>query len=277
MMDTSKYITKVYTESDKKFKNPLETIAEIDYSMGYMDFFFTRNDNIYSHVKKEWYIKTNIDNAIKNGEKNLSMFKKRLEKNLEDGLYLDDKCMKEINAFFDFMEEKLNKLKEYNLTDILCADLSDYTFMYNLESEMPIGENEIKQKSYLNKLIDGAFSEKLEAEEVSIAKKKIANLNDVLLKQEKVLYIEKNKDIYLPIHFNLNEKLMFKFIMDMTVYNKPLSNIHKEYISDVLKAIRPIFNTRSFDFELIPMEETPAELLEAGKIRFIVYGLQDPV
>ena len=70
---------------------------------------------------------------------------------------------------------------------------------------------------------------------------------------------------------------MFKFIMDMTVYNKPLSNIHKEYISDVLKAIRPIFNTRSFDFELIPMEETPAELLEAGKIRFIVYGLQDPV
>lgn len=278
MMDTSKYITKIYSEKDKKFTKPLETLAEIDYSMGYMDFFFKKSDNIYSHVKKEWFIQTDVENAIKNGEKNLSEFKKRLNKNINNGLYLDEKCTKEINTFFSFMEEKIEKLKEYELTNIVCADLSEFTFMYNLESEMPIGENEIKQRSYLNNLIDGMFSEKLEAEEVSIAKKKINDLRDALLKQEKILYIEKKEDdIYKPKHYNLKEKLLLKFILDMTVSNKPLkdTDVHKKIIDDALKSVKIVFESRGFDFEIV--ENIPEELLEDGKIRIIVYGLQDPV
>lgn len=278
MMDTSKYITKIYAEKDKKLTNPLETLAEIDYSMGYMDFFFKKEDNIYSHVKKDWFIQTNVETAIKNGEKNLSDFKKRLDKNLKNGLYLDEKCTKEINEFFSFMEEKIEKLKEYELNYIVCADLSEFTFMYNLESEMPIGENEIKQRSYLNNLIDGMFSEKLEAEEVSIAKKKINDLRDALLKQEKILYIEKKEaDIYKPKHYDLKEKLLLKFILDMTVSNKPLkdTDVHKKIIDEALKSVKIVFNSREFDFELV--ENMPEELLEEGKIRIIVYGLQDSV
>ena len=276
MMDTSKYITKIYSYNDSKLKSPLETLAEIDYSMGYMDFFFKKSDNTVNHTAKIWLIKTSIDEAIKNGENNLKQFKNRYEKNIKDGLYLDDKCQKEIKSFFSFMEEKINKLKEYNITDIVAADLSDYLFMYNYSEDVPVGENEIKQRKYLNNLIDGAFSEKLESEELSIAKKKIADLNNILLKQEKILYIDKDKEIYIPIHFNLGEKLMFKFFMDVTVYNKPLSlSVHMKMIEDVFKSVRSIFNSRGFDFEL--EKDIPQELLDSGKIRLIVYGIQDIV
>ena len=147
-----------------------DVISEIHsqrYSMGYMDFFFTESDKTIDFVKKEWYYKTNLFMAIKNAKHYLNTFKQRYQNNKNNGLYIDDKNETEIKQTFDFIENKINDLNtlinenpEQEL--FLFADLSEVLFMYDLERDIPFGENRKKQEKYITDLVNGVFSEQLE-------------------------------------------------------------------------------------------------------------------
>lgn len=260
----------LYTINIINSKN--EILAELHsqrYSMGFLDFFFTENDKEINFVKKDWYYKVNCFNSIKNARFFLNKFKDRYNKNKNNNLYLDDKSENEIKKTFDFIEKKINTI-EQTIKDnpdtelFLHIDLSEVLFMYDLEKDIPFGENRRKQEKYINDLIDGVFSEQLESKEMAMAKEKLKDLRTAFLRQARIIYIPEITEE--PQLWFFNEHILVTTELVVQVYEKALLETpqHNEIIDFALKAIKPSYEARNavIDFNKNESEE----LLKDGKI-----------
>ena len=249
-----------------------EILTEIHsqrYSMGFLDFCFTENDKEFNFQQKHWVYKINATRGIKNAQFYLNKFRERYNKNKKNGLYIDEKNEKEIAKDFDFFEEKISLIQQYQseFPDdelFLYADLSEVTFMFDMERDIPFGENRKKQEKYMLDLVDGAFSEQLETKEMILAKSKLKELRTALLRQARIIYIPELEEDPTIWHFNNHILIRAQFVVQ--VYEKPLLDTpqHNEIIQFAIKAIEPSLESRNVVIEY--SKEESIEYLKDGKL-----------
>ncbi len=256
------------TEIVDKNNKCLFRINTEKYGIGYGALCFNKEDytvDISNHV---YFLKTPVKKAKERVEKYYKEITAKKNKKILDGIEYDEWSEDAIQKAIDFMMRLLQVFDEYP-TDYVYADLSEASYLYEADDEIPVSDGK-DMLIFVHRVLDGCYIGRFPSEDLwEKAKSFIKQFKEGLLDFDGILGIENFGSSYDPTFFKLKNQTLMKFQMDIKLAEDSIQDDFNIFDA-VMTPIRAYFLCHGCDYERNFVENW---VTKYGKIRIIVYKI----